>query len=137
MKTALLFLLLLPFGLFAQSNEPFKKANTIEVYTSLTPVQAYKALALVLQEKGYSIASSDATLSVLSTDAKALNRITTKLNASVRGDSTAVIILKGNFSAGLSPSQIEYRGMKGSPFMLAWDELTAVAHALNGELKYR
>jgi hypothetical protein len=137
MKTFLTLFLLCPLWVFAQSAEPFKKANTIEVHTALTPAQAYKALANVLQDNGYSIVSSDATLGTISTDTKAVKRISTKLNASVQGDSLAVVVLKGNFTVGMGPSPIEYKGMNGSPVMLAWEELTAVARALKGELRYR
>jgi hypothetical protein len=131
MKTLLLSLaLLLSFTAFGQSETPFKKANAIEIHTTLTPEQAYKQLAHIFQDKGYGIASSDAALGAISTDAKAIKHVMAKLNGSVRGDSTAVIILQGTFNALGVNSPIVYKGMNGSPYMLAWDELENVAKAL-------
>jgi hypothetical protein len=130
MKTLLTILCLLPVWVLGQANEPFKKASVIEIHTTLTPQQAYKAVALALQDSGYGIASSDATLGTISTDAKAVKHVLTKLNASVRGDSAAVIVIQGTLSALGTNSPIIYKGMKGSPLMLAWDELETVARIL-------
>jgi hypothetical protein len=138
MKTFLTLLLLCPLWVFAQSAEPFKKANTIEVHTALTPAQAYKALANVLQDNGYSIVSSDATLGTISTDKKAFKNITTKLNTSVRGDSTAIVIIKGLFDVRDNDyTPIEHRGANNSPYMRAWEQMASIAQALQGELRYR
>jgi hypothetical protein len=131
MKTLLTLLCLLPVWVMGQASEPFKKASVIEIHTTLTPQQAYKAVALALQDSGYGIASSDATLLSISTNGKTGRNIVSNLNTSVRGDSLAVIVLRGTFIlSGFDASPIEYRGMKGSPVMLAWDQLEAVAKRL-------
>lgn len=126
-------LLLLPLAVLAQSEKPFKKASTIEVHTSLTKEQAYQQLAFAMQEAGYMIASSDAVLGSITSEPMATKNISTRVNALVKGDSAAVIIIKGSFHVpGLdnTPSAIEYRGMKDSPFMRAWNQLETVARAL-------
>jgi hypothetical protein len=131
MKTLLTLLCLLPFVLLAQSNEPFKKASTIEIHTSMSASEAYKAIAMSLQDNGFIIASSDATLQTISTDGKVDKNITSKLSTSVRGDSVSIIILKGTFElSNLGASPIMYRGMGGSPSMRAWEQMEAVARAL-------
>jgi hypothetical protein len=139
MKKLLFLLFLLPALAFAQSQQPFKKASTIEVHTSLTPEQAYKQLAMALQESGYSIASSDATLQSITTSGRQYKNIAVVLNTSVKGDSTAVIVLKGNFRlADFTPSAIEYRGANGSPAMRAWEQMEGVAKALpSSKVVYR
>jgi hypothetical protein len=131
MKTILTVLCLLPLLVLGQATEPFKKATVIEIHTTLTPQQAYKSVAEALQDSGYGIASSDAVLLSISTNEKADRNITSHLNITVRGDSLAVVVLKGTFTlSGFGTSPIEYRGMKGSPVMLAWDQLEAVAKRL-------
>jgi hypothetical protein len=135
MKKLLSLLLLLPALAFAQSETPFKRANTIIVQTAESPDAAFRKAVQVLMDSGYGIHSADKDLMVITTTPKGLRSGAASLQVQVRENE---VHLKGNFhtTAVISgvvadaPMPIEYRGAAASPLMRAWNELDAVAKAL-------
>lgn len=137
MKTLLICcLLLFSAPVFAQSG-PVKGANQIQVQLPDSGVVAWKRVAQVLSSRGYGIKASDKDLLTISTDARRIKRAgDVTLSAAVQGTR---VILSGGFSNGVGATseRIAYRGMKGSPFMAAWEELEAVSRELGGTSTYK
>ena len=139
MNSVLLLSLLvaLPFVSLAQT-VPAKGANTIAVMLPDSGIVAWKKTAQMLTMRGYGLKATDKDLLTLSTDGKPAGRAgEVVIRATVIG---RTVMLGGNFNTGIintSGSRITYRGMQGSPFMSAWEELNDVAKALGGTLTYK
>ena len=117
---------------------PAKGANTVAVMLPDSGIVAWKKTAQVLTMRGYGMKATDKDLLTLSTDSKPAGRAgEVVIRATVIG---RTVMLGGNFNTGIintSGSRITYRGMQGSPFMIAWEELNDVAKALGGTLTYK
>ncbi|WP_046242657.1 hypothetical protein [Hymenobacter terrenus] len=139
MKPLLLCLLLFIVGSTrAQTSaKPFKGANTILVQLPDSGVAAWKAAAKVLLSKGYTIKNSDKELLTLSTESKSISRAGDVILSS--NVSAHQVVFRGIFNTHTLndvPMQIVMRGMVGSPFMIAWNELEVVAASLGGTITY-
>lgn len=109
-----------------------EKANTITI--TLADSNAVKEKVLkVFSGKDYPIAKNSS--SSISTGAKTLKNNTRVLfNAQLQG---AEVILTGSISiAGQGGMPIVNKGVKGSNSMIAWEEMTKIAKALGGSVKY-
>jgi len=130
-------LVALPSASLAQT-VPAKGANTIAVVLPDSGIVAWKKTAQVLTMRGYSLKATDKDLLTLSTESKSTGRAgEVVIRATVIG---RTVMLGGNFTTAIlngSGTRITYRGMQGSPFMVAWDELQEVAKALGGALTYK
>jgi hypothetical protein len=121
----------LPFALLAQTNEPFKKANTIVIQTNDDQPDAMQKLVTILTSQGYGIQTAAKDLGVLTTTAKGFKSGATTLNIQVNDKQ---VILRGSlFIPGISaPIPIEYKGANNSPAMRGWLEMENVAKAYAG-----
>ena len=112
-------------------------SNTIVVQLPDSGLVAWKAVSRALLSRGYAIKSSDKDLLTLTSDIKPVKRAgDVVISANVEGRK---VFLYGTFNTHVideTPTRIVFRGMKGSPFMLAWDELQGVAAALGGTATY-
>ena len=139
MKSVLLLPLLvaLPSVSLAQT-VPAKGANTIAVVLPDSGIVVWKKTAQVLTMRGYSLKATDKDLLTLSTESKSTGRAgEVVIRATVI---RRTVMLGGNFTTAIldgSGARITYRGMQGSPFMVAWNELQEVAKALGGALTYK
>jgi hypothetical protein len=84
MKTLLTILCLLPLLVFAQSSEPFKKANTIVIQTGLSPEEAFQKWGRYLVQSGFTLADTNKDFLTISTGPKD----TSKMNFSIRLDAS-------------------------------------------------
>jgi hypothetical protein len=109
-----------------------EKANTITI-TLPDSATANEKVLKVLASKDYTI--KDANKTVINTAAKTLKSNTRlSLTAKIKG---AEVALTGFILIATEGSKrIEYKGVKGTPFMNAWEEMDKVAKALGGKVSY-
>jgi len=129
MKYLILFFFL-PLALQAQQTEPFKKCNAINIGHEGTPMQAYVHCGKSIAQQGYVIGSSDSDFLTLATEWKESGNIRHRLMVSVLEMGGHTIIRVTGEMDVLGPSQIDYRGMKGSPAAKAWAIMHAVSRSL-------
>jgi len=125
----------------APTATPAKRNNTIILETPDDYATALRKMVNILSDEGYGLQTVDKDLGILTTTAKGYKGGTMLLNIQVReGDSTQVII-RGMWDGlnlemwGVSTDSkynIEYKGMKGGPKMIAWDEMNKVASSYKG-----
>lgn len=135
MKILLAVLLALAARVAPAQAVPPAKANTIIVTLPDSGQVAWRRIAQALIDRGYSIKNSDKDLLLLTTEGKQTGRA---------GAITVSVSLKGNqatvratqFLGSFGMMQVDYRGMKGSPNLLGWQELEAAAKAFGGTLAY-
>jgi hypothetical protein len=128
-----LFLLLLFVSLGAQaqsSKQPFKGANTIVVQLPDSGVTAWKRVAQKLNSLGYVIKSSDKDLLTISTEQKATPNAAVYLAPTLMINGST-LELRGKYGQPSIPNSpvnipLEFKGMKGFPAMISWDELTRI-----------
>lgn len=122
---------------FAQT-APVKRANQIAVQVVDSGAIAWKRTAQILAARGYGIKASDKDLLSLTTEPKHVRRVgNITLSVLVKGQT---VLLSGNFTVGAISTEVEritYRGMEGSPFMVAWKELEGVSSELGGTVSYK
>ena len=132
MKIIVLVAVLL-FAAGAYAQEVPKKANTILITVADSGDTAWKNTAKILVEQGFVIKNSDGELGTLSTEPKSLKgRAIISLSVLAQGH---IITLTGQMVVpGLSSlaSPVDYRGMSGSPALLAWQKMQQVAEAYAG-----
>lgn len=132
-----------------EAAEPFKGANVILVSTGDSVAVAYKKIGAAILGAGYTIDQADRELGFINTKPHAtpsgspLHTVRVVITPAQTG---AVIELRGALSLAramvASPmfageSQTAFRGMKGSAFMVCWQELQAMARAYpSGKLSY-
>lgn len=121
----------------ASVNEPVKRANVITLHTTDSASVAYTKLARLLLAEGYVLEKTDRELGFINTGYyHASNRaIEVALRFVVVPQRTGALIevrgmsripgMSNTLMAGDSP--IEYRGMGGSPTMLAWETMARLA----------
>jgi hypothetical protein len=96
MKTLLLSLFMLPLLVMGQSNEPFRKANTIIIETGLSPEEAYSKWGRHLAQSGYAIGESNKEFLTLSTNPKDTSKWNYDfvLNSSIDENGKVVVQIK-------------------------------------------
>ena len=127
MKNLLLLGLLLTIAPAWAQTVPANGATQLTVQLPDSGRVAWRRVAQVLSGRGYGIKASDQELLTLSTEPRPVKRAgEVSLNASVRG---RVLLLSGRFDTHLGggASPITHRGAHGSPFLVAWQEMQAVA----------
>lgn len=130
----LLFVLLL-FTLPINQDKPAKGTNIIYITTELADEDLYKRVGQLLLESGYTIAKSDRDFMQVQTDTRKIKGANAypRLVVSVSKGKAKV---SGYFGSSLDvdPSKnserITYRGMRGSPFMAAFDSMHEFANKL-------
>ena len=118
-----------------------KRANTIMVEAADTITMT--SITKLLVEHGYGIQHSDKDAGVITTTSRSVKRAgETKLiislnnnKATVRGTYHSTSIAIGNVIDD-SWQTIDYRGLKGSPSMEAWNEMFKIANAIGGRLTF-
>jgi hypothetical protein len=142
MKATLIFILAVAPLLTTIGQEIPKKANTIIISTSLSKDQLYGRITEILFENGYGILNSDKSIATITTTNKPIKAGAVKLNflikdskVSVRGDLYGISIeINGVTDNG--PSIVDFRGMKGSPALNAWNEMQKIADLIPGTKVY-
>lgn len=158
MKRLLLILILLPALVFSQENddlyadrvtskqastqpspEPFRKANTILVYTQQPAEEIWKSLGRGLSQGGYAIASSSSDFLTISTAPKDAGKWNADYIASFAVDNAGVIKvrmktrIKSNFLVGTDATDYddwEYTHTLGSINGTAYTEVMKVLRSL-------
>lgn len=140
MKAIALFVCLLFAGpAFGQmmAAAPFKGANEIVVTVPDSSGAAYALMARAFATAGYQLDKADKELGIVSTrphPAPRLNMLCAYSAMVLPSAKGSVVSIRGTSSlpgaAGVSPlltgeSVINYRGMSGSPAMVAWEEMAA------------
>jgi hypothetical protein len=135
MKTAFLTSLIL-ISMLAGAQIP-KKANTILIAGSATQTEYLKQINTLLFENGYGILSSDPGMGTITTTGKSYKRGTVKFTFLI---ADRKITMRGQYSTAInSPSEwydIQYSGMKGSPILEAWNEMSKIADSIFGNKEY-
>lgn len=142
MKRLLIALsIILPSISFAQTAPP-KKASKIIVLVKDIDNILLNRITKMLFEKGFTIDTKDETAKILSTKEFAPNHpsIFIKVRASIN-DTSAVFTgeYAWTLTEGLHPhdySIIEYRGLKNSAAMQAWNSLDAIAKMIGDKIVY-
>lgn len=123
---------------YAPGSRPEKRNNTIIIETTDDPQAAMRKIVSILSDQGYGIQTVDKDLGILTTTNKGFVHGTMTLNLSIRPDSVTRIVIRGTVDSpefsvigGLTGTafNLEYRGMKGSPMMNAWEDMEKVAKA--------
>lgn len=122
----------------AQSaQQPFKGANVILIQLPDSGAVAWQKAAGSLVRAGYVIRNADKDLLTISTEPKPDKRgLQSSVSASVSGRTlrlAGTYVLRG---LGSDAAPIIYRGMAGSPTMLAWEQLDKAARQLGGVVTY-
>ena len=141
MKRLLLALLLLSGHAFSQ--EPPKKASKIIVLIKDTSATISK-IAKTLFDKGFTIDTKDDIAKTLSTKEFAPNHPSIHIKIRVSVNDTSAIFTgtyAWTLTSGLYPSPheyalIEFRGMKKSAAMQAWNSLDAIAKSFGDNIVY-
>lgn len=137
----LLFCLLISTTSFAQT-EPAKGVNVIMVISSLSDSALYKMAGKTLIESGFTISKADKDFMQIQTDVKKIQSVNSysRLVVSIANGKVRVsgffgvsIDLLGNSSKDVTP--IISRGMKGSPFKVAFEQMNDYAKSLADVVK--
>jgi hypothetical protein len=150
MKILFAVLLLLPAILKAQNKEPFKQANAILITTHLSIEESFQLIGQSLLDAGYTIDKTDEKFHTIQTNVLKFTgsfgktAVSVIIRSSVRPATPEGVEIKlsGTWSSSEErpTDDITYRGMKGSPFMIAFGHLDAIAKTVakntNGEIKY-
>jgi hypothetical protein len=136
MKKLLLLGFLIPSVLFAQVIP--KKANTIIITDTLSQEHLYNKITDLLFENGYGILNTDKAQGTITTTQRAMRTGTVALVFLIKDKR---VILRGNAKgleeiSGDDLFAIEYRGMKGSIYRDAWDEMQKVSDNIPGTKEY-
>ena len=128
----LLFILTLVYATGYTQDIP-AKANTITI-TLPDSNTVNEKLSKILTSKDYQV-KTDKASSEISTAPKTLkNNTRVTLNAKIKGPE---VVLTGRIVIAAQGSMpIEYKGNKGTPIMIAWEEMDKIAKALGGKVKY-
>jgi hypothetical protein len=125
----------------AETGIPPKKSNTIIIETTDDYPTTLRKMVGILSEHGYGVQTIDKDLGILTTTFKGAKSGNIGLSLHVREGESTSIIMRGTLDSfdltlyGVTSdtnSSIEYKGMKGSPMMKAWEEMAAVAKAYPG-----
>lgn len=110
------------------------KANTIVIRLSDSSNVQEKVIT-TLSSRDFEVKNPGKNPSLVTTDPKTLkNKARISLSAQIDG---AEIVLKGTILiAGQGNLPIEYKGNKGTPSMVSWEEMDKVAKALGGQIRY-
>jgi len=136
------FFLAIPIVTFSQVTKPPKKASKIIVLIKDSDNTLLNRIAKILFDKGFTIDTKDETSKILSTKEFAPNHpsLFIKIRASINDSG---VVFTGTYAwtltAGLHPQDytpIEYRGMKGSAAMQAWNSFDAVAKMFGDKIVY-
>lgn len=152
MKFLFTFLLLIPFAVLAQSPDPVKQANTILITNeSLGVDEAFKLVGQTLIDAGYTLDRTDDKFHTIQTNNKLFiakigrPSVSIILRSSIKslGPKGVEIKLSGIWATETDKEpaiSITYRGMKGSPFMVAFGHLDqagkAIAKSVDGAITY-
>ena len=125
-----------------QACKPPKKASKIIVLIKDSDNTLLNRIAKILFDKGFTIDTKDETAKILSTKEFAPNHpsLFIKIRASINDSG---VVFTGTYAwtltAGLHPQDytaIEYRGMKGSAAIQAWNSFDAVAKMFGDKILY-
>lgn len=130
-------------GGYSQAQQPPKKANKIIVSVNDT-TNLLSKIAKTLFDKGFTIDTKDEQAKTLSTKEFAPNHpsLFIKVRTSINDNNIIftgfyAFTLTTNLFPGLSEySPIEYRGMKKSAAMQAWNTLDAIAKQFGDKIIY-
>ena len=133
MKHFILAILLVFTSVLTYAQSAPEKANAI-IITMPDSATLNDKITKVLTSKDYTVNKGKAPI-LFTTSAKTLkNNTRVVLNVQTKG---ADIILTGVIAiAGQAGMKIENKGAKGTPLMIAWEEMDKVAKAFGGKLKY-
>jgi hypothetical protein len=138
----MLFIFLIATSIISLSQEIPPKANTIVIIDSLSQEQFYYKITDILFESGYGVLSSDKVAGTITTTPKPIKAGTVKLNiliknkkVYIRGELQWLAIDLGGVTDN-SPMVIDYKGMKNSPAMKAWNEMKNIADQIPGKKEY-
>jgi hypothetical protein len=129
-------------SIFLIAQEIPKKANTIIITDSLSQEQFFSKINDILFESGYGILNSDKGSGTITTTPKPIKAGSVKLNILIKDKKVSIRGELQGFSMDLggiidnSPLIIDYRGMKNSPTMKAWDEMFGIAQLISGTKEY-
>ena len=140
MKIIIIILLLLPFAGFGQE----KRDEKITVIASDT-TNLFNRVALLLYEKGYTFEQKDEQLKFIATTDKPIPKAvgSCKLRVLVKDSAITLyalvavdprLVRGGDLQKVYSPAQ--YRGMKGSLFMVVWAEMESIARKFGNQIIY-
>jgi hypothetical protein len=138
------FFLAIPIVTFSQVDKPPKRASKIIVLISDTDNTLLNKVAKTLFEKGFTIDTKDESAKILSTKEYAPGHpsIFIKMRASINDTS---IVFTGTYAwtltSGLYPhaheyTPIEYRGLKNSAAMQAWNSFDTIARMFGDKIVY-
>lgn len=129
--------LMVSMACMGQANEPFKRANLILItFDTLTTDQSFDLTGRAILDMGYTISKSDRSFRTIETNLKAgsgsLSKASTtvQFRASVKPVSGDRIEVKLSGIFGTSADEITYRGMAGSPFMVAFEKMQELAQRI-------
>jgi hypothetical protein len=132
-KLFLLFTIIAFTNILGVAQDIPAKTNTI-VITLSDSLKMNEKVSKVFTSKDYTI-NAGKNPNIIATGAKTLkNNTRVSMNAQIKG---AEIVLTGKIVvAGQGNINIEYKGTKGTPIMIAWEELDKIAKAFGGKVKY-
>ena len=119
-------------------SRPEKNNNTIILETTDDYSATLRKMVNILSDQGYGIQTIDKELGILTTTEKGFKAGTISLNLQVREGENTKIIIRGVIdgtdmtiwgATADGKGNVEFRGMQGSPMMLAWEEMERVAKA--------
>lgn len=138
MKNILLSLFLLSAApLAAQHTTPQKGDARILIQLPDSGRVAWQRTAAILTQAGYGIAAASPELLTFTTTERSIstrNSVQIFVSGAVQRN-TVTLTGRWNLTGG-DGNTIVYRGMQGSPFMLAWAELERLAKSMNGQISY-
>lgn len=135
MKSLFLYSFLM-FGLLTNAQIP-QKANMIIITGNESQQSCFKQVNEVLFENGYGILTSDSGTGTITTTDKSYKRGNIKFTFLIKDNE---VIVRGQYSTSFDSyaqwSDVIYKGMKGSPMLLAWEEMTKIADEIPGQKEY-
>jgi hypothetical protein len=126
------------FGAFGQ-NFPIKRDNVILVKSDSSAAVLHKLILKALAKGEWVVERTDYEVLTVSTDWKNLRRGTdARLHVFVETDGNgSKAIVRGDLrTPELGESRIDFRGMKGSPALDAWEALDGFSKILGGLVSY-
>lgn len=121
------------------TEEPFKKANVIVVKTDTTADAAFMQWGRHLATHGFSIDESNKDFMTLKTGALSTSKLNVLfyVNSNITEDGSVNIRLKLKVNTPLSDySDWDYRGMKGSPMMVVYEDMMKIISEFKGSVFY-
>lgn len=127
---------LMPVTMFCQA-VPCKKCNTIILKSELPASDLYRAVLKNLVLKGYGLENQDAGMMILETDFKEVKNLRVKFFVLVEQlQNGSVLYFRGKYRSDFGESEIDFRGMKGSPALRAWELMNEFAKVFEGSMDY-